>query len=110
MKKSLLYYQNIYKNRFRQSKELGKKIVSLSNVFSNKFDNFVNSFDKKNVIYCCQTKNTTSWLSNIGKNIVADYSKIKKKIESANKNISKVSFFHQGIIKYNWQKKKKTRF
>ena len=51
----------------------------LSNVFSNRFDDFINTSNKKNVIKRCQTRNATSfWLLGIGKNRVASHFKIEK--------------------------------
>lgn len=37
----------------------------------------------------------------IKKNRIAGHFKIKEKIKGSNKNMSKISFFYQGIIKYN---------
>ena len=42
----------------------------------------------------------------IKKNDIAGYSKRGEEIEDVNKNMSEVSFFNRGIIKYNWQKDK----
>lgn len=44
------------------------------------------------------------------KNRVAGFFNRKEEMESANKDMSKVCFLDWEIIKYNWQKKKKTRF
>lgn len=70
--------------------------MSLSNMFSNKFDNLVNSSNKEDVISNCQIKNTMSYqifaternkVTNhyqideraFGKNKVTGYSEIEKK-------------------------------
>lgn len=65
-----------------------KEIILLSNLFSNRLDNFVNSFDKENIICYCQTKKvTSSWLLDIKKNRVVNYFKIKKKALEKNRII-----------------------
>ena len=45
----------------------------------------------------------------IKKNKVAVYSNREEKIKSVNKVISKINFLDSGIIKCNWQKKKKMK-
>lgn len=108
--------------------------MPFSNVLSNKLDDFVNTFDKEDIINCYQTRNATSpWLLNTERNRIADHSKIKEKAltknkpasqtkiekrtikknrvaeyfqrgeerENINKDISKISFLNQRIIKYN---------
>lgn len=56
-----------------------EEIVPLSNAFSNRIDNLVNTSNKKNVISRCQTKNATSpQLLGIERNKVANYSDLKK--------------------------------
>ena len=44
----------------KKSKELQEKIISLLNIFSNKFDNLVNSFNKEDFNSCHKNKNATS--------------------------------------------------
>lgn len=44
------------------------------------------------------------------KNRVTSYFKMKKELKDTNKDISEVSFLYQRIIKYNWEKKIRTRF
>lgn len=45
----------------------------LFNIFNNKFDNFINTSNKENVINYYKIKNVINpWLSNTGKNKVAD--------------------------------------
>lgn len=39
------------KQTFRRGEKLQEKVVLLSNLYNNKLDNFVNSFNKKNIIY-----------------------------------------------------------
>lgn len=46
----------------------------------------------------------------IGRNEVARYSNRKKEIKYANGNIFEISFLDWGIVKCNWQKKKKQDF
>lgn len=50
----------MFKKAFGQAKKMQKKVILLSNIFSNKFDDLVTSFDKEDIIYCHQTKNATS--------------------------------------------------
>lgn len=45
----------------------------------------------------------------IEKNGIANYSEKKEIIKDANENMSKINFLNQGIIKCNWQNKKKVR-
>lgn len=103
-------------------------------MFKNRFDNFVNTSNRENIISCCQTKNVTSfWLLEIKKNRVASNSQLQKgalgrnkvigyskiieevieknedvknskkeeEIEGINKDMSKVIFLDQEIIKWN---------
>lgn len=54
--------------------------MSLSNLFSNEVNNFINKNDKENVIKCHLNKNITNfYLSAIKKNRVGDQSEVKKK-------------------------------
>lgn len=51
----------------------------LFNLFSNRLDDFFNTFDNENIINCCLTRNAISPpLLGTGKNRVIDCSKIKK--------------------------------
>lgn len=69
-----------------QSKKLQKKVVPLSNMFSNRLDDFVNSFNKKDIICCHQIKNATSFqLSDTRRNKVIDHFKIEKRASEKNK-------------------------
>lgn len=112
---------------FEQGEKLQKKIVSLFTIFSNKLDDLVNSSNEEYVISCSQNRNITSlWLPTIGgnrvassfkvekriikKNRVASCFQMKKEIEDANKDMFEVSFLYWGIIIFNWQKIKRTRF
>lgn len=119
--------KSLLKQAFGWDKELQKEIVPLSNIFGNRFDDFVNSSNKEDVICCYKTKNAISlWLLGKKKNRVADHFEIEKrtsekkrvagdvkieeeatkknkvpnhlemeeKIESANWDMFKVSFFY----------------
>ena len=82
--------------------ELDKKFIPLSNAYSNRLDNFINTSKKKDIISRCQTRNATSpQLSNIGRNGVAAHFKRGEGMENRNRDMSKVCFFDQRIIKYN---------
>lgn len=48
------------KQAFGQDKELLEEVVSLFNIFNDKFDDFGKSFDDKDVISRCQSGNATS--------------------------------------------------
>lgn len=59
-----------------------KEIVPLSNIFSNRLDDFVDNSNKEDVISCCQNWDATSpWLLAIEKNKVVGHSEIKKKLK-----------------------------
>lgn len=74
---------------FKQSKKLQKEVKLLSNIFSNRLDDFVNSYDEKDVISYCQNRNTMSLqLFVIEKNRVADHSEIEKRAIERNRVIS----------------------
>lgn len=89
----------------------------LSNLFSKRLNDFVNSFNNKNIIYCCKINNNINlWLVDTGRNSFASYFEKEKKatkkkkiadnfkiegVEGANRDISKVSIFYQQIIQYN---------
>lgn len=78
-----------------------KEVILLFNIFSNTLDHLINSFDKKDSIYYCYTKNASSiWLPTIGKNNVAGYFKIKKKASKRNKIINH-SKINKKIIEKN---------
>lgn len=93
-----------------------KEVLSLSNAYSNRIDNLIDSSDKENVLSHYQTKNaTSSRLPSTGINRVTDHSKIEEgatgkngvaghsergeKIESVNGDMFKISFLDQRIIK-----------
>lgn len=99
------------KQAFRQGKKLQKEIKPLFNIFSNRLDNLVNSYDEENIISHCQNRNATSpQLPAIEKNRVAGHSKIeegaternrvtgcfeiKEEIESVNEDTFDVSFLY----------------
>ncbi len=48
------------KQAFGRGGELKEKVMPLSNVFSNRLDDLVDSSDEENVIRCCRTRNATS--------------------------------------------------
>ena len=90
----------------------------LSNTYSNKIDDLVDSSDKKNVISCRQTRNATSpQLLDIERNRVAGHSKIekgaikknrvvghfekRKGIEDINGDMSEICFFNRERTKCN---------
>ena len=73
------------KQGFGRGKELQQEVVPLSNIFSNRFDDLVDSSDNKDVISRRQKKNATSpQLPAIGKNGVVGHSGIEK--EAAGRN------------------------
>ena len=60
--------------------------MPLSNVFSSRLDDLVNSSDKKDVIRCRQIKNAISpELLRTRKNKIASYSKIKEETSGRNR-------------------------
>ena len=66
------------KQAFRQCKELQKKVGLLSNIFSNRLNDLVNSSDEEDVINQYHNKNAMSpQLPAIVKNKVVNYSKSK---------------------------------
>ncbi len=48
------------KQAFEQGEKLQEEVVPLSNMFSNRLDDLVDSSDEKNVICCRRTRNATS--------------------------------------------------
>lgn len=89
------------KQAFRQGKELQEEFVLLSNIFSNRLDDLVNSFDNNNVISHHQRKNaTSSQLLVIGKNRVTSHSGIEKKAARKNR-IASYSEIKPGIENAN---------
>ncbi len=79
----------------------------LSNIFSNRLNDLVDNSDKKDVINCCQNKNTTSpQLPATERNRVAGHSEPEERMEGAKRDMSDISFLYQGTIKYNWYRKK----
>ncbi len=84
--------------------------MPLSNLFSNRPDNLVDSANEADIISYRQNRNTTtSQLPVTGKDKVTGHSESKERIKGAKKDIFDVSFFYQETIKYNGHKKKKTR-
>ena len=90
------------KQAFGQGKELQEEVVLLSNAFSNRLDDFVDTSDKENVIGCRQTRNATSpQLPGTGRNRVAGHSERGEGMEDVNGELSEVCFLDRGIIKCN---------
>ncbi len=76
--------------------------MPLSNTFSNRLDNLVDSSDKEDVISRRRNRNTTSpQLSATGRDRVAGHSEPEEQMEGAKGDMSDVSFLYQGIIKCN---------
>ena len=102
MKNFLLYSGNILKQAFRQGKKLQEEIVPLSNIFNNRLDDLIDSSNKKDIISYYQNRNATnSQLPATGKDRVTSYFELEERIEGVRGDMSDVSFFYQGIIKYN---------
>lgn len=55
-----------------------KEVKLLSNVFSNKLNNFINNSSNKNIISHYKKNTTSFWLPTTKKNRVADHFKIKE--------------------------------
>ena len=76
--------------------------MPLSNLFSNKLDDLINSSNKKDIINRRQNKNAiNSQLLAIGRNKVINHSESKKQIEGIKKDTFDISFFYHRIIKCN---------
>ncbi len=61
------------KQAFGRGEELQEEVVPLSNVFSNRLDDLVDSSDKEDVIRCRRTRNATSpRLPGTGRNRIAE--------------------------------------
>ena len=97
------------KQAFGRGEELQEEVVPLSNIFSNRLDDLVDSSDDKDVISRRRRKNATSPRlpaigrngvaghsgieeGAVGKNRVASYSGIEPGIEGANGDSSDVRF------------------
>lgn len=88
------------KQIFRQNKKLQKKFMLLFNILNNKSNDFINSSNKKDVIYYRQTWNTTSLQrpdikktkiakeGALSRNRVFNHSKIKEKTLKKNKVVN----------------------
>ncbi len=69
--------------------------MPLSNIFSNRLDDLVDSSNEEDVISRRQNKNATSpQLPATGRDRVADHSEPEKRIEGAKEDISDVSFLY----------------
>lgn len=74
----------------------------LSNILSNKLDDFVDNFDKEDVISCHQNRNAIiPQLPDTEMSRVAGYFGPEEGIKNTNRDMSHVSFSYQGIIIYN---------
>lgn len=74
----------------------------LCNIFNKRLDDLIDSFDKENVISHCQNRSPISpQLPATGRNKATGHSELEDGMEDANKDMSDVSFFYQGITKYN---------
>lgn len=69
--------------------------MTLSNLFSNKLNNLVNSFEEENIISCHPGKNATSpQLLATKRNRVTSNSELDEGMEGSNKDTLDVSFFY----------------
>ncbi len=76
--------------------------MPLSNTFSNRLDDLVDSSDEEDVISRRQNRNATSLqLPATGRDRVAGHSEPEERMKGAKGNMSDVSFLYQGIIKCN---------
>lgn len=77
--------------------------MSLSNLFSNRLDNLIDSSNEENIISCCSDKNATNpQLPAIWENEVTGDSKLDERMEDLNEDTLDLSFFYWGVIKCNW--------
>lgn len=66
---------------FGRDKKLQKEVVQLSNIFSNKLNDLIDSFNSKNIINNCLRKNAISFqLLAIEKTQFASHFKIEKRL------------------------------
>ena len=64
-------------------------------MFSNKFDDLIDSSNEENIISRCQNRNTTSLqLPATGKDRAASHFEPKERIEGIKKNTFDISFFY----------------
>ncbi len=90
------------KQAFRQGEELQEEVVPLSNTFSNRLDDLVDSSDEEDVINCRRNRNAMSpQLPAIGRDRVVGDSEPEERMEGAKGDTSDVSFLYRGIIKCN---------
>ncbi len=90
------------KQAFERGEELQEEVVPLSNTFSNRLDDLIDSFDEEDIISRRQNRNATSpQLSATRRDRVAGHSKPEERMEGAKGNTSDVNFFYQRIIKCN---------
>lgn len=95
----IISQKRVLKQAFRRGKELHEDVITLSHILSNKLYDFVDSFDRKDVISRYKNRNATSLrLSTIGKSKVVGHSELEDKIEGTNGDTSDVRFLDQEII------------
>ena len=81
-----IFWKQMLKQAFRQGEDLQEEVVPLSNIFSNRLDNLVNTFKEKDVISQLHIGNATSiWLPGTGRNKVASNSQIQEKVLGRNR-------------------------
>ena len=74
------------KQAFGRGKELQEEIVPLSNIFSNRLNDFIDNSDDENVISCRQRRNATSLrLPATGRDKVIDHSRMEEGAAGRNK-------------------------
>ena len=85
----------MFKQAFEQSEELQEDIILLSNMFSNRLGNLVDSFDEDDIISRHQNKNATSpQLPATERDRVASHSESEERIKYTNGDRFNVNFFH----------------
>ncbi len=90
------------KQAFGRGEELQEEVMPLSNTFSNRLDELVNSSDEEDIISRRQNRNATSpQLPAIRRDRVAGHSEPEERMEGAKGDTSDVSFLYLGIIKCN---------
>ncbi len=76
--------------------------MPLSNTFSNRLDDLVDSSDEEDVISRRRNRNATSpQLPSTGRDRVAGHSEPEERMEGTKGDTSDVSFLYRRIIKYN---------
>ena len=74
-----ILWKHVLKQAFGQDEELQEEVVPLSNTFSNKLDELVNTSDKEYIISRYWNRNTPSlWMPGKGRNIVTGHFEIEE--------------------------------